>query len=335
MARLTQVDDEAAVVGRREVDDGAVARDRSLVVRLTGRNRPDIDGAPVAAIRNRAAHEPAQRSDCIESLMRKDRPVDGVPAPARSCRRRAAPRDPRPPFVVPRSPRRRTFPPSPSGHRHTTATSFAPSVFMRNRVTKLNRPAYASVASGSELVAGDGLRQLQKPRLEDRGSRASPRRRRRPTPAACRAPACRLRSPDAHAAQQRQQRLRLERHRIALDPGEIVGREHRPSTQQLRNPRGSEWLRPVHSQRVGVAARGGTVVGRDDEMFRRIVKVRKLVERYPAGPFGLAAPAVDGKRAVAACARSGCGPGRNSRCGRRRRRTRSSATGPRSRGAPR
>jgi len=56
---------------------------------------------------------------------------------------------------------------------------------------------------------------------------------------------------------------------------------------------------PVEAEIRAIRRRDGTVVRRHDEMFGRIVDVRQIVERHPAGPFGVAGPAVRGTRTVA------------------------------------
>ena len=83
MPRLADGVEETAVVGRRKVDDLAVAGDRMLLVRTFGGNRRDVHRAPVAAVRHRAAQQGTQRGDGIKSLMWKNGAVHRVPAPAR------------------------------------------------------------------------------------------------------------------------------------------------------------------------------------------------------------------------------------------------------------
>ena len=108
--------------------------------------------------------------------------------------------------------------------------------------------------------------------------------------------------------QERQQRLRVQRQRVRLDAREVVWREARCRRQagscgsgdQIRDPLRAVRLGPFEPEVVAVRRRRRTVVGGDDEVLGRIEGVRQLVERNPAGPLGVAGPAVGRPRAVAA-----------------------------------
>ena len=112
----------------------------------------------------------------------------------------------------------------------------------------------------TEIVARDGRREPQKPRLEDR--------RRVAFPAHVAVPL----SQDVErqlvgpafwpgvAHQQRQQRHGMQRDRVGLDPREIFGRQMRSATQQVSNPRRSIRLGPVHTERVRIVGAAGLLL---------------------------------------------------------------------------
>ena len=108
--------------------------------------------------------------------------------------------------------------------------------------------------------------------------------------------------------------------------GEVVRGEAALPLEQVDDPLRPVRFGPLAADRVRIPGRHGLVVGRDDEVLRRIEDVRQCLERNPAGPLGRAGPAVGG-RGRRRPRGSGCAPARSSRCGRPRRRRRNSATG--------
>ena len=109
--------------------------------------------------------------------------------------------------------------------------------------------------------------------------------------------------------EQRRQRLRMERQRVGLHAREVVGREPILSRwlavpqwpgQEIDDALCPVRLVPFETEKVRIAGRRGTMIRRDDEVLRGIEEMRKLVERNPSGPLGLAARSIGRLRAVAA-----------------------------------
>ena len=133
-------------------------------------DRPDIDRAPVAAVRHRAAEQRPQRGDRVEPLMRKDRAVHGVPAPVRRVgpSRRVSSATASCSAAVTASSHVSRFAVRTSSHH---GLSFAASVWTRKRVTNVKRLLVVLRDRRAELVAGERRRQPEKPRFENRRRR--------------------------------------------------------------------------------------------------------------------------------------------------------------------
>ena len=82
--------------------------------------------------------------------------------------------------------------------------------------------------------------------------------------------------------QDRCQRFRVQRHRVTLDPSEVIRRQCGASSQQRGNSHRPIRLGPVGAERVGISTSDGAIVGRDDEVLRGIDAVGESVEWNPA-----------------------------------------------------
>ena len=156
----------------------------------------------------------------------------------------------------------------------------------------------------AELVLHERRREVLKPGAEDRGRGAVAAGVERPAPQQIDSLAIGRRRGLRVRQQQRQQRLRVERERVGLHPREVVRREspvglHVDRVQQIDGALRAVRFGPLETEMIRIGRRRRTMIRRDDRMRGRIVEVRQVVERNPAGPFTGAAPAVGGNRSVA------------------------------------
>ena len=140
---------------------------------------------------------------------------------------------------------------------------------------------------------------MPEPRLENRGRRAVGRRVEIPCTERLDGFPIGVGSRTRAREQQRDERLRVKRDRVGLHAREVVRRQLRSPFQEIDDPLRAIRFVPIESEVVGITGRRRTMVGRDDDMRRRIVQMRQLIERYPSDPFSVAAPPVGRERTVA------------------------------------